>query len=56
MKTKYKVNQKFHNLKNCLFFSTSWIKIQLEAKVQNVGAMYWNFIILALMTLFIIRQ
>src|ERR1700737_1933979 len=56
LKPKYKVNRKFHNMKNCLFFPLIWIRIHLEAKVQNPGAMYWNFITRAPMTLFIVRQ
>ena len=56
MKLKYKNNKKFHNIKNCLFFPMIEIKIHSEAKVQNMGAIYWNFIILVLMMLFIVRQ
>ena len=33
-----------------------WIRIHSEAKAQNLGAMYWNFITLAPMILFIVRQ
>ena len=63
MKTKYKVHQKFHNIKNCLFFSVILIRIQSEVQllgvcdlIQKLDAMYWNFIILAPMMVFIMRQ
>ena len=56
MKIKYKVNQKFHNMMNCLFFPMIWIRIHSEAKVQNLCAMCWNFITLAPIMLFIVRQ
>ena len=56
MKTKYKVNEKFHNMKSCLFFPMIWIRIHSEVTIQNLSAMYCNIITLAPMTLFIMCQ